>query len=69
MVSYAALIKLESGNEPEAKSFLANQVARHYRQLKSTAQLSPEEKKCVDTIESGMSKSDTLRRALRNNPR
>ena len=64
MVSYAALIKLEGGKEAEAKSFLADQVASYYRQLKGAQQLSPDQRKILDTIESGMSKSETLKLKL-----
>jgi hypothetical protein len=64
MVSYAVLIKLESGKEAEAKSFLAGQVASYYRQLKSAQQLSPDQKKILDTIESGIAKSETLKQKL-----
>ena len=69
MISYTALNKLESGNEAEAKSFLANQVMRFYHALKKTNQLSPEEKKCLDTLESGIAKSEALRQSLQDNSR
>jgi hypothetical protein len=64
MVSYAALNKLESGKEAEARSFLAGQVASYYRQLKGAQQLSPDQKKILDIIESGAAKSETLKQKL-----
>jgi|SRR6266478_5049815 len=63
-VSYAALTKLENGKEAEAKSFLADQVIRYCRQLKSAQRLSVEQKKFLDTIETAIAKSDALRKKL-----
>jgi hypothetical protein len=63
-VSYGALCKLENGKEAEAKSFLANQVIRYYRELKNAQRLSPEEKKLLDTLDAGIGKSETLKKKL-----
>jgi hypothetical protein len=64
MISYAALNTLESGKEPEAKLFLADQVASYYRRFKNAQQLSAEQRKVLSIIESGTAKSATLRQKL-----
>jgi hypothetical protein len=63
-VSYAALHNLENDKEAEAKSSLANQVVRYYRQLKNAQRLSPEQKKLLDFLEEEIAKSETLKQKL-----
>lgn len=63
-VSYGALHNLENGKEAQAKSSLANQVVRYYRQLKNAQQLSPEQKKFLDSLEEAITKSETLKEKL-----
>ena len=63
-VSAAALIKLEDGKNAETKSFLAEQVARYYRELKGAKTLNAQQQKTVAIIEELSSKSEILRQKL-----
>jgi hypothetical protein len=64
MVSAAALTKLEDGKNAEAKTFLAGQVARYYRQLKDAKTLTAQEQKTLAHIEELSTKSESLRQKL-----
>jgi hypothetical protein len=64
MVSAAALRKLEDGKNDETKSFLAEQVARYYRELKAAKALNEHQQKTVTIIEELSSRSETLRQKL-----
>jgi len=64
MVSAAALSKLEDGKNAETKSFLADEVVRYYRELKSAKTLNAQQQKTVALIEQVSSKSETLRQKL-----
>jgi hypothetical protein len=64
MVSAGALRKLEDGKNDEAKSFLADQVARYYRELKGAKTLNAQQQKTLALIEEVSSKSETLRQKL-----
>jgi asparagine N-glycosylation enzyme membrane subunit Stt3 len=64
MVSAAALRKLEDGKNAEAQSFLAEQVARYYRELKAAKTLNAQQQKTVAIIEELSSKSEILRQKL-----
>jgi hypothetical protein len=64
-ISYGALHNLENGKDAEAKSSLANQVIRHYRQLKSAQRLSSRQKQLLDTLVAAIAKSETLKQKLK----
>jgi len=64
MISVAALGKLENGKNAETKSFLAEQIARYYRDLKSAKGLNAQQQKTLAIIEELSSKSETLRQKL-----
>jgi len=64
MISVAALGKLENGKNAETKSFLAEQIARYYRDLKSAKVLNAQQQKTLAIIEELSSKSETLRQKL-----
>jgi hypothetical protein len=63
-ISYGALSKLENGKEEEAKSELAKQVVRYYRQLKNAGRLSSKQKELLDCLEEDIAKSETLKKKL-----
>jgi hypothetical protein len=64
IVSAAALRKLEDGKNDETKSFLAEQVARYYRELKGAKTLNAHQQKTLAIIEELSSKSEILRQKL-----
>jgi len=64
MVSAAALRKLEDGKNDETKSFLAEQVARCYRELKGAKTLNAHQQKTLAIIEELSGKSEILRQKL-----
>jgi len=64
MISAAALGRLEDGKNDETKSFLAEQVARYYRELKGAKTLNAQQQKTVEIIEELSSKSEILRQKL-----
>ena len=64
MVSAAALRKLEDGKNDETKSFLAEQVARYYRELKGAKTLNGHQQKTLEIIEELSSKSEIPRQKL-----
>jgi hypothetical protein len=64
MVSAAALGKLEDGKNDETKSFLAEQVARYYQELKGAKTLNTQQQKTLALIEDLSAKSEILRQKL-----
>ena len=64
MISAAALRRLEDGKNAETKSFLAEQVARYYREVQGAKTLNAQQQKTVAIIEELSSKSETLRQKL-----
>jgi len=63
-ISYGVLCKLEKGKEAEAKSELANQVVRYYRQLRNDQRLSSKQKELLDTLDAAIAKSEALKKKL-----